>query len=554
MKVSGMVGAAMASSLLSLSAGTAAAPLSTSDPQRHQEQQLDAVRRQALQSADVLTPEAGARGDTLKLPHETPCVPIRSIEWRGAADFPWLSKQAPGVGQCAGTRGLAAIRSWATDQLVARGYITSLAAIPDQDYAGGRVIVEVLPGRIGAIDDAQGGIGTARGVFPHGPGALLNVRDLDQALENMRRLPGQSAATFAIAPGAAFGDSDIRVGHPAGARRIRGVLTADNSGQDATGRNQVAAIVAVDSPLGLYDQLLLTAGNDAYPRRSTRGSRSLSASWDVPVGYASFSLAASEWATRQAIPVGDTTFVYARRTRRIEAGIGYVPYRSGSGRTRVGLTLARREDRAWFDAFELRVQKHVITSYTFSASHLQRFTRASVEAGASWRGSLRGLSAFPGYVQDRSDWNGRYGIATANVEVDAPFTVGARRANYRGTFFVQRAPSPVPSTEFLQIGGRYTVRGFDGNETLAARSGWVLRNELSTRAVAGIDAYAALDAGSVTADADTPGGRTLVGGALGLRGGYKRVSFDVALGMPLLKPSTLHSASPTLDVQIAARF
>ncbi|WP_205172209.1 ShlB/FhaC/HecB family hemolysin secretion/activation protein, partial [Burkholderia sp. LMG 13014] len=194
MKVSGMVGAAMASSLLSLSAGTAAAPLSTSDPQRHQEQQLDAVRRQALQSADVLTPEAGARGDTLKLPHETPCVPIRSIEWRGAADFPWLSKQAPGVGQCAGTRGLAAIRSWATDQLVARGYITSLAAIPDQDYAGGRVIVEVLPGRIGAIDDAQGGIGTARGVFPHGPGALLNVRDLDQALENMRRLPGQSAA------------------------------------------------------------------------------------------------------------------------------------------------------------------------------------------------------------------------------------------------------------------------------------------------------------------------------------------------------------------------
>lgn len=554
MKISGTVGAAVASSLLSLSSGTVAASPLPSDTQRHQEQQLEAVRRQALPSVDVLTPEADARGGALTLPHETPCVAIRSIEWRGAADFPWLSKQAPGVGQCAGTHGLAAIRSWATDQLVARGYITSLAAIPDQDYADGRVIVEVLPGRIGAIDDEPGGIGSTWGVFPRGPGALLNVRDLDQALENMRRLPGQSAATFAIAPGAAFGDSDIRVGHPADARRIRGVLTADNGGQDATGRNQVAAIVAVDSPLGLYDQLLLTAGNDAYPQRSTRGSRSLSASWDVPVGYASLSLSASEWATRQAIPAGDTTFVYARRTRRFEAGIGYVPYRSGSARTRVGLTLARREDRAWFDAFELRVQKHDITSYAFSASHLQRFPRASVEAGVSWRGSLRGLSAFPGYVQDRSDWDGRYRIATANVSVDAPFTVGARRVNYRGTLVVQRAPVPVPSTEFLQIGGRYTVRGFDGNETLAARSGWVLRNELSTRALAGIDAYAALDAGGVSADADTGGGRTLVGGALGLRGGYKRVSFDVALGMPLLKPSTLSSASPTLDVQVVARF
>ncbi|HDR9486674.1 TPA: ShlB/FhaC/HecB family hemolysin secretion/activation protein [Burkholderia aenigmatica] len=553
MRVSGTIGVAVASGLLSLSAGTAATPL-PSDAQRHQEQQLDAVRREALSSADVLTPGAGGHGALLVLPRETQCVEIRSIEWRGAADFPWLSKQAPGVGQCAGTRGLAAIRSWVTGQLAARGYITSLAAIPEQDYADGRVIVEVLPGRIGEIEDGSGGIGTTRGVFPRGRDALLNVRDLDQALENMRRLPGQSDATFAIAPGSSLGDSDIRVGHPADARRIRAVLTADNGGQDATGRNQVGAIVAVDSPLGLYDQLLLTAGNDAYPRRTTRGSRSASASWDVPVGYASFSVSASEWATRQAIPVGVDTFVYARRTRRIEAGVGYVPYRSGSARTRVGLTLARREDRAWFDGIELRVQKHDITSYAFSASHLQRFAQASVEAGASWRGSLPGLSGFPGYVQDRNDWNGHYGIATASVSVDAQFAVGARRANYRGTFVAQRAPAPVPSTEFLQIGGRYTVRGFDGNETLAARSGWILRNEFSTRAAAGIAVYAALDAGGVSGNPDEAGGHTLVGGALGLRGGYKRVSFDVALGMPLLKPSTLHSASPTLDVQIAARF
>ncbi|MGU3776491.1 ShlB/FhaC/HecB family hemolysin secretion/activation protein [Burkholderia metallica] len=548
------MGAAVASSLLSFGAGMAGAAPLPSDAQRHQEQQLDAVRRQALASADVLTLEGSKRDGALVLPHETPCVEIRAIEWRGAADFPWLSKQAPGVGQCAGTRGLAAIRSDVTRQLVAHGYVTSLAAIPEQDYANGRVIVEVLPGRIGAIDDEPGGIGTTAGVFPHGRGALLNVRDLDQALETLRRLPGQAGATFEIAPGAAFGDSDIRVGHPAGARRVHGVLTADNGGQDATGRNQVGAIVAVDSPLGLYDQLLLTAGNDAYPRRSTRGSRSVSASWDVPVGYASFSVAASEWATRQAIPVAGETFSYTRRTRRIEAGIGYVPYRSGSARTRVAVKLARREDRAWFEGIELFVQKHDITSYTLSANHLQRLSRASVEAGVSLRGSLPGLSAFPGYVPGREQWNGGYRIATANATLDLPFAVGARRVNYRATFVAQRAPAPVPSTEFLQIGGRYTVRGFDGNETLAARNGWILRNELSTRTVAGIDAYAALDAGGVSGDASAGGGRSLVGGAFGVRGGYRRMSFDVALGMPLLKPSTLHSASPALDVQVVARF
>ncbi|MBK5408887.1 hypothetical protein JFU58_10085 [Pseudomonas sp. TH34] len=39
--------------------------------------------------------------------------------------------------------------------------------------------------------------------------------------------------------------------------------------------------------------------------------------------------------------------------------------------------------------------------------------------------------------------------------------------------------SPAPSTEYLQIDGRYTVRGFDGNTTLAGPGGWTWRNEVA---------------------------------------------------------------------------
>ncbi|WP_323117860.1 ShlB/FhaC/HecB family hemolysin secretion/activation protein [Burkholderia alba] len=522
--------------------------------QRHQEQQLDAVTRQAADTPDVLTPRAAGQAGVLRLPAETPCVDIATVEWRGAESFPWLATQSPGEGACVGGKGLEAIRAWATHELVARGYVTTLVAVPAQSLADGHLILEVLPGRIGRIVDGSGSLGRSGTLLPRSAGRLLNVRDLDQAIENIRRLPGQAATAFDLVPGESVGESDIQIRHPADARRVRLILTADNGGLNATGRNQFGAIVAIDSPLGLYDQLIATVNNDANPGHAVRGSRSRSVAWNVPFGYGSFSIGASEWATRQPLDGLGADLVYARRTRRLEAGIGYVPYRSSHGKSMVRFKLVKRSDRSWLAGEALQVQRHDITSYDVSAAHHEKFARASVEAGVGMRGSLAGLSGFPGYVHGQSNWSGRYRVVTTNVAIDAPFEAAGHRLGYRGTFVLQHAPVPVPSTECLQIGGRYTVRGFDGNRTLVGRGGWVARNEAAARAFGAGEAYLALDAGQAWGDFDNTGSRLLVGAALGLRGGYRWFGYDVALGVPIRKPASLSSPSPTLDVQLTARF
>ncbi|AOJ67009.1 peptidase S49 [Burkholderia ubonensis] len=554
MKLDRIVWAGLAASVLAKGASAQLAPPQyAGDAQRQQEQHLDAARRQVADTPDVLTPRAAAGASPLNLPAETPCIAIKAVEWRNAEAFPWLTKQSPGVGACVGTQGLAAIRQWLTGEMIARGYVTTLVGFPEQGVADGRLLIEVLPGRIGAIEDRPGGIGWTGGVFPNAPGSLLNVRDLDQALENVRRLPGQAATAFDLVPGRSLGTSEILVRHAADARRFTFALTFDNAGLNATGRNQIGAIAAVDSPLGLYDQLIATVNNDANPGQTTRGSRSRSVAWNVPFGYAAFSIGVSEWATRQ--PLDDLDgIVYERRTRRVEAGVDYVPYRTSHGKSVVRFRMVRREDRAWFGGDELLVQKHVITGYDVSIGHREKFRRASVEAGVGLRGSLTGLSAFPGYVAGQSNWSGRYRIASANVVANVPFEIARRTVGYRGTFVLQHAPGPIPSTEFMQIGGRYTVRGFDGNETLAGRGGWLARNELATHAFTGSEAYVALDAGQVWGDTYSAGRRSLAGGALGLRGGYKWLSYDVALGMPIRKPSALHSGAPTLDFRLTSRF
>ncbi|AOK06852.1 ShlB/FhaC/HecB family hemolysin secretion/activation protein [Burkholderia sp. AU28942] len=518
---------------------------------RGQEQQLDQLQQQYLRQPDVLSaPTTGASG-RLNLPAEQPCFTIRTVEWRGADAFPWLASGAGVEGQCIGQQGLRMLREWANQQLAAHGYVTSLASLPAQDLSRGQLVVDILPGRIGEIRDDAARIGWTPLLFPHGPRARLNVRDLDQALENVRRLPGQAATAFDLVPGATLGDTDIVVRHPADARRVRVVATADNAGLDATGRNQLGVILSLDSPLHLYDQLLVTYNTDAAFRDKTRGAQSKSVAWNVPIGYASFAVGASEWTSRQ--PLDDLGgLVYANRTRRIEAAIGYVPYRSSHGKSTLRLRLARRDDRAWFDGSELLVLKHDLVTYDFSAAHREKFANATLDAAIGVRGSLPAFSRFPGYVKDRAQWDGRYRVFTVDGGLDTVFSVGTRRYGYRGTLRIQHAPSATPSTEFMQIGGRYTVRGFDGNSAPSGKSGWLVRNELAT-GLRGQEVYAALDAGGVSCDAY--GERcVLAGAALGVRGSYRSFGFDVALGVPLRKPARLHTASPTLDVQLTSRF
>ncbi|PCE22645.1 peptidase S49 [Paraburkholderia acidicola] len=528
--------------------------LPSQDTQRYQEQQLQVVKEQAFAPPEVLTPVVRQKSELPDFPVETPCVTVAEVEWRGAEHFPWLPGRVPVEGACIGAQGRDILSQWVARQLIADGYITTQVFIPEQDFTTGHLVIEIVPGRVGAIRDEGTSVGWSRIVFPERSHALLNIRDLDQALENIRRLPGQGVTAFDLVPGADLGETDIVIRHPQNTRRVRFVLTADNSGIDATGRNQLGAIVAIDSPLHLYDQLIATVNNDAGLGNDRAGSRSKSIAWNVPIGYASFSLGFSEWSSKQALPVVGADILYTARTRRFEAGLTYVPYRTSHNKGSLQLNLVRRQDQASLGGEEIGVQKRDITSYEIRASHLEMFSDASLHAAIGLRGSLAGLSQTPGFVYGQSNWSGRYQILTTSASLNVPFRIDSRAFGYRGTFFLQHALQPTPFTEYLQIGGRYSVRGFDGNRSLAAQSGWTWRNELATGLFAGSETYVALDAGQVSGDLAAAGGRTLIGSAFGIRGSYRGLGYDVSVGVPLLRPDTIQTGTPSLNVQMTYRF
>jgi len=104
----------------------------------------------------------------------------------------------------------------------------------------------------------------------------------------------------------------------------------------------------------------------------------------------------------------------------------------------------------------------------------------------------------------------------------------------------------VPQDRF-QIGGRYTVRGFDGESTLLGERGWLLRNDLGwTIGRTGQELYLGVDYGAVSGPSTLQLiGTRLAGAVVGLRGGYKHFMWDLFAGRPISKPDGFQTASTT---------
>ena len=93
--------------------------------------------------------------------------------------------------------------------------MTTRVLAGSQDLAGGELTLTLIPGRIAAIRfDGEGTPTSLRNAMPAREGDLLDLRDIEQALENLKRVP-TAEADIQIEPSnvanARPGDSDLVV-------------------------------------------------------------------------------------------------------------------------------------------------------------------------------------------------------------------------------------------------------------------------------------------------------------------------------------------------------
>ncbi|MEO6921746.1 MAG: ShlB/FhaC/HecB family hemolysin secretion/activation protein, partial [Collimonas sp.] len=565
-------------------------PSSEEQRRRSQADLLD--RQRQLQAPNVtLDSEAAAEAaDSLTLPAESPCFPIhqfvldvpsqlpQAIRDAGASDLPfdhfrfaqdYLRKYA---GACVGKQGLNLMVKRLSNLILSKGYSTTRVGILEQDLSTGVLTLTLIPGVIRTIRFADPSLyGTWRSAFPTGPGKLLNLRDLEQGLEQMKRVPSQDV-DMQIVPGELPGESDVVI-QIKRSKPWKLTGTFDDSGAKGTGKLQAGLNLAVDNPLGLNDMFNIGLSTDADRKAGQRGTTGNNIYYAVPAGYWNFAISGGSNDYHQEVAGANQTFVSSGKARNLEIKIAQLFQRDQSQKNTWQFRLGKRWSHSYIEDTEISAQERDTTFAELAWVHTHYFGSAQLDLtvankwGVNW---LNGQTYARNVLgqEDPGTPNLHYTLQTIDATLSVPFKIASQPVTYVGTFHGQATRSALYLSDQFSIGNRYTVRGFDGELTLAAERGFYLRNELDLPiANSGQTGYVGLDYGQVYGPSvrgwpqtpDKPGnpgliGNKLAGAAIGLRGGLSGLTYDVFSSWALYKPQGFNTAMPALGFSLTYQY
>lgn len=486
---------------------------------------------------------------------EAPCVPIDRIRLTGeeADHFLWSLQAAnprhdPATGRCLGTAGINVVMARVQNAIIARGFVTTRILAAPQDLTTGTLSLTLVPGRLRSIRFAPGTSlkATSWNAVPARRGDLLDLRDIEQALENFKRLPTVEAdiqITPAEGLDARPGESDLVVRWRQRSPPARISVSLDDAGSKATGRLQGSATLSLDDLL-MWNDLFYANVNQGVFNANRRGSQGYALHYSVPYGYWALGVTIGGYSYRQTVAGYRQHYVYRGTSKNAEVRLSRLIYRDARSKTSLYGRGWMRQSNNFIDDTEIEVQRRRTGGWELGLSHRAYLGESTLDASLAYRRGTGAFHAMAAPEEAFGEGTSRMKLVTADIQWIVPLRLGAQRARYIGSWRAQWDRTPLVPQDRFAIGGRYTVRGFDGELTLMGERGWVWRNELALLLGAGQELYVGVDQGHV-GGASTRWllGRNLAGAVIGLRGGAKGFYWDVFAGVPLSRPKGFKTRS-----------
>lgn len=516
-------------------------------------------RERVLREQQETTPDVRMQMPALAAPdqlprEESPCFTIHEIQLTGedAGKFLWALKAAdpatdPATGRCLGTAGINVVMKRIQNAIVARGFVTTRVLAAPQDLSSGVLTLSVVPGRVRAVRFAAdtSSRATAWNAVPIRRGDLLNLRDIEQALENFKRVPTVEA-DIQIVPAegedARPGESDLVIAWSQ-RRPMRLNVALDDSGSRATGKYQASATLSLDDTLMLYDLFYANFNHDVFSPGG-KGTQGYTVHYSVPLGYWQLGATAGGYKYRQTVAGYSQNYVYRGTSENAEVRLSRLLYRDATRKTGAYVRGWLRQSGNYIDDTEIEVQRRRTGGWELGLTHREYLGTSILDATLAYRRGTGAFGAMAAPEEDFGEGTSRMQVITADAQFAVPFRIANQSLRYTANWRAQWNRTPLVPQDRFAIGGRYTVRGFDGELTLMGERGWLWRNDLGLALGAGQEVYVAVDVGRVGGPATRwQPGRTLAGSDIGLRGGMHGGYWDVFLGTPLYKPQGFRTDS-----------
>jgi len=465
---------AAAIALCAASFATAAAqapPPGETIEERQQQRQREQTDRLI---EDLQTPPSGQ----VLAPSEDVLAPVDDGRCVSIERKHFVSEIAAATGDCVSMTEIDGLTRAITNAYVKRGFVTARALLPQQDLSSGIFKIAVLEG---IVEDVTGegprtGARELDFAFPGVEGEALNLRDLEQGVDQMARLPSNNP-TIDIKPGAAPGGSIVVVKNEKAKNRFRGTISADNYGQNSTGKYNHAVSFEADNLLGLNDFWSVSWNRDAHYGDGV-GARGYNGFFSVPCGYWTLTLSGGRFSYDSLITGAFADFESDGDSWNVSANLDRLIYRDAKRKVSLNGGLRLTDTDNFIEDVRLLSSSYRLAVASLGARYQQRLFGGLLSATLDGR---RGLDAFgaesilagPDGPQ-RTFWK-----IGGNLSYLKPFEIGKQALRYTGALQGQWADRNLFPAERISLGGPSTVRGFiDGG--LSGDKGAFLRQELTT--------------------------------------------------------------------------
>ncbi len=373
------------------------------------------------------------------------------------------------TGQCVGKQGIDVLIKGLSQAILARGYVTTRVLVPEQDLSTGTLKLSLIPGMIRYVRFADEKLrGTWKTAFPTRDGEVLNLRDLEQGLEQMKRVSSQDVS-MQLVPGDLPGESDVVLDVKRG-KQWTVVASVDNSGTRATGKLQGNLSLGIDNPLGLNDIFNIGVSQDLELGDKRLGSHGWNGFYSIPWGYWTATLSAYTNTYYQQIAGVNQTFIASGNSKTVDFKLARVLSRSQNDVFGAYVRLSRRFGQSFIEDTEISQQRRNNTMIELGLTDRHYFGGAQFDGSLVYRQGGGGLGAQDDAFAAGGGPTYRFKMAALDANLAVPFAIGKQPFRYVGTLHGQYTGNTLYYIDDLTIGSRYTVRGFDGETMLAATS------------------------------------------------------------------------------------
>ncbi len=538
---------------------------------QRRQQQNDRVREESLQSRERVSFEVPA--SQLCLPkNETPCYAISSIQLQNynptrPADYlsilqGALKKLHVHLPHCFGENGLNLLLKQIQNQFIEKGFVTTKIVLEsNQNLLSGELVLTVVQGRVGKIlvsdtsNPKRFTSLTAKTAFAVQSGTLLNIRDIEQTLENLQRLPTVKT-NMEILPSQKIGESDIQIHYKQNVP-LRFSFGVDDSGSRTTGRYQCFASASIDNLFTANDifsttftRSMKTGGDE----KGQRGTKNISFHYSIPFGYWQFNFNASRYRYHQEVFGVFQNYMYSGESLSQKADLSYVLYRDNKRKTTLRGGVWQRCSDSYIDEEKIDVQHRRTAGWQAGIHHREYQPFATLDLDVSYKRGTGAFGSQPAPEELFNEGTSRAGIIFASLSAFAPFQL--KQQNFYSQLRVngQWNCTPLTPQDRFAIGGRYSVRGFDGELSLSGNRGLTIQYDLGYFFLPNHQVCLGLDYGKVAEQPLESFGDELIGAAVAFKGRFWHFNYDVFVGKPIRKPQWFKTANHTAGFHFSVQF